>query len=161
MPCNAYAYTTGGPKYHIGKDVRAFFEYNSALIEPWDGPAAVAFSDGVNAGAILDRNGLRPARYTVTTDNVLVLASETGVLDIPEDKVLKKGRLRPGEIIYCDLENHRIIYDAAVKKTAARNLPYRRWINENRIYVHGLFESLSPAEPSKNIIKKQKATAFI
>lgn len=149
-----------GPKYHMGKDVRAFFEYNSALMEPWDGPAAVAFSDGVNAGAILDRNGLRPARYTVTTDNVLVLASETGVLDIPADKVLKKGRLRPGEIIYCDLENNRIISDAAVKKTAARSLPYRRWINENRIYVHGLFESLSPAEPSKNIIKKQKLFGY-
>ena len=149
-----------GPKYHMGKDVRAFFEYHSALMEPWDGPAAVAFSDGVNAGAILDRNGLRPARYTVTTDNVLVLASETGVLDIPYDKVLKKGRLRPGEIIYCDLENHRIVSDAAVKKTAARNLPYRRWIDENRIYVNGLFESLSPAEPSRNIIKKQKLFGY-
>ena len=149
-----------GPKYHMGKDVRAFFEYHSALMEPWDGPAAVAFSDGINAGAILDRNGLRPARYTVTTDNVLVLASETGVLDIPYDKVLKKGRLRPGEIIYCDLENHRIVSDAAVKKTAARNLPYRRWIDENRIYVNGLFESLSPAEPSRNIIKKQKLFGY-
>ena len=105
-----------GSKYHMGKDVRAFFEYNSALIEPWDGPAAVAFSDGINAGAILDRNGLRPARYTVTTDNVLVLASETGVLDIPEDKVLKKGRLRPGEIIYCDLETIELYMMQPLKK---------------------------------------------
>lgn len=149
-----------GTKYHMGKDVRAFFEYHSALMEPWDGPAAVAFSDGINAGAILDRNGLRPARYTITTDNVLILASETGVLDIPCDKVLKKGRLRPGEIIYCDLENNRIINDASVKKTVAREMPYRRWINENRIYVHGLFESLLPAEPSNNIIKKQKLFGY-
>lgn len=145
-----------GNKYHMGRDVRAFFEYNSALMEPWDGPAAVAFSDGINAGAILDRNGLRPARYTVTIDNVLILASETGVLNIPSDRVLKKGRLRPGEIIYCDLENNRIVYDAAVKKIASRNKPYRRWIEENRIYVHGLFKSLSPAEPTENLLKKQK-----
>ena len=127
-----------GQKYHMGKDVRAFFEYHSALMEPWDGPAAVAFSDGVNAGAILDRNGLRPARYTITKDNVFVLASETGVLDIPSDNVMKKGRLRPGEIVYCDLENNRIVSDAAVKKLAARSLPYRRWINENRLYKRRL-----------------------
>ena len=149
-----------GPKYHMGKDVRAFFEYHSALMEPWDGPAAVAFSDGVNAGAVLDRNGLRPARYTITKDNVFVLASETGVLDIPSDNVMKKGRLRPGEIIYCDLENNRIVSDAAVKKLAARNLPYRRWINENRIYVHGLFESLAPAVPSGNMQKQQKLFGY-
>lgn len=149
-----------GSKYHMGKDVRAFFEYHSALMEPWDGPAAVAFSDGVNAGAILDRNGLRPARYTVTTDNIFVLASETGVLDIPDNKVLKKGRLKPGEIIYCDLENNRIVGDTAVKKVAARLKPYRRWVNENRISVHGLFESISPAEPSGDLINKQKLFGY-
>lgn len=149
-----------GDKYYMGQDVRAFFEYHSAIMEPWDGPAAVAFSDGVNIGAVLDRNGLRPARYTLTTDNVLILASETGVLEIPENKVARKGRLRPGEMIYCDLENGRILYDAEVKKLAARNKPYRRWLKDNRIYVHGLFAAVNPAETSGDILYAQKLFGY-
>ena len=97
-----------GQKHYLGRDVRGFFEYESMLMEPWDGPAAVAFSDGVNAGAILDRNGLRPARYTLCKDGLFVMASETGVLDLQDDEVEEKGRLKPGEIIYLDLENHHI-----------------------------------------------------
>ena len=93
-----------GQKHYLGRDVRGFFEYESMLMEPWDGPAAVAFSDGVNAGAILDRNGLRPARYTLCKDGLFVMASETGVLDLRDDEVEEKGRLKPGEIIYLDLE---------------------------------------------------------
>ncbi len=149
-----------GEKYHMSRDVRGFFEYHSALMEPWDGPAAVAFSDGVNAGAILDRNGLRPARYTLTDDNVFVLASEAGVLDISEKKIIKKGRLRPGEIIYCDLENHRLIYDDAVKKKAARSRPYRRWVDENKISVHGLFASVTPSEYSSDILRRQRLFGY-
>ena len=89
-----------GKNYHLGRDVRGFFDYHSTLMEPWDGPAAVAFTDGINAGAILDRNGLRPARYTLTDDGFFVLASETGVLDFPLENVVRHGRLRPGEILY-------------------------------------------------------------
>ena len=86
-----------GKDYHIGQDVRGFFEYHSAIMEPWDGPAAIAFSDGINAGAMLDRSGLRPARYTISADRTFVLASETGVLDIAPGAVLEHGRLGPGQ----------------------------------------------------------------
>ena len=145
-----------GPKYHMGKDVRGFFEYHSTLQEPWDGPAAVAFSDGINIGAMLDRNGLRPARYTLTSDNIFVLASETGVLDFPDNKVVRKGRLKPGEMIYCDLENHRLIGDSEIKNLLARQQPYRRWVTDNRISVHGLFDSIAPALPVDNIQELQR-----
>ena len=145
-----------GLKYHLGKDVRGFFEYHSALMEPWDGPAAVAFSDGVNAGALLDRNGLRPARYTVTSDNVFVLASETGVLDIPDNEVLRRGRLKPGEMIYCDLENHRLVFDSEIKNQLARQKPYRRWVMDNRISVNGLLDSITPALPMDNMVHLQR-----
>ncbi len=134
-----------GESYHLGRDVRAFFEYHSALMEPWDGPAATAFSDGVNAGAILDRNGLRPARYTLCRDGLFILASETGVVDIPPGEVVRHGRLRPGEMIWLDLENHRLVSDAELKNQAARALPYRRWVEENRISVHGLFSEIVPS----------------
>ncbi|MDR1145034.1 MAG: glutamate synthase large subunit [Verrucomicrobiales bacterium] len=149
-----------GESYHMGRDIRGFFSYHSALTEPWDGPAALAFSDGVNAGALLDRNGLRPLRYTLTKENVFVLASEAGVLDIPFSAVAKKGRLRPGEIIYLDLENHRVIYDAAIKKLAARRQPYRRWVAENRVEIHGLFSSVTPAVPSANLFHRQRLFGY-
>ncbi len=144
-----------GEKYHMGHDVRAFFEYHAAIMEPWDGPAAVVFSDGVNAGAILDRNGLRPARYTLTRSGVLVLASETGVLDIPAADVVRKGRLKPGEILYCDLEHHRLAGDAEVKNTAARRRPYRRWIDANRIGVNGLFSGITPTPAPDDLMRQQ------
>ena len=104
-----------GAKYHMGHDVRAFYEYHSALMEPWDGPAAVAFTDGISLGAALDRNGLRPARWTLTKDGLFVLASETGVLDIAPENVARHGRLKPGSILWLDLVNHRLMEDAEVK----------------------------------------------
>ena len=149
-----------GKKYYMGRDVRAFFEYHSALMEPWDGPAAVAFSDGVNAGAMLDRNGLRPARYTLSTDNIFVLSSEAGVLDIAPANVVKKGRLRPGEIIYCDLENHRLVYDGEIKNLAARSKPYRRWVEENKINVRGLFKIIEAASLPRNLFKEQRLFGY-
>ncbi len=145
-----------GQKYYMGNDVRAFFEYHSALMEPWDGPAAVAFSDGVNAGAILDRNGLRPARYTLCKDGLFVLASETGVLDIDESQVQSKGRLKPGEIIYLDLEHHRLVPDSEIKNRLARSKPYRRWVEQNRLSVHGLFTEITPSEPESNLTYRQQ-----
>jgi len=136
-----------GPKYHLGHDLKGFFEYHSGLMEPWDGPAAVAFSDGRSIGALLDRNGLRPARYTITRDGFIVLASEVGVLDIPESEVKSKGALRPGQMIYVDLDKHRVLFDLEIKHVMARRQPYRRWVEENRISLHGFFDAASPATP--------------
>ena len=135
-----------GAKYHMGHDVRAFYEYHSALMEPWDGPAAVAFTDGISLGAALDRNGLRPARWTLTKDGLFVLASETGVLDIPPENVIRRGRLKPGSILWLDLVNHRLMEDAELKTFYARRRPYRRWVNENHIPVTGLFTEIVPSK---------------
>lgn len=129
-------------------------------MEPWDGPAAVAFSDGINAGAILDRNGLRPARYSLTRDNIFVLASESGVLDLPEADVIRKGRLGPGEMIYLDMENHRIRTDREIKTRIARTQPYRRWVEENRIMLHGLFDSVNPAVSGADLLEKQRIFGY-
>ncbi|MCI5779888.1 MAG: glutamate synthase large subunit [Lentisphaeria bacterium] len=145
-----------GEKYYMGRDVRGFFEYHSALMEPWDGPAAVVFSDGVNAGAVLDRNGLRPARYTLCEDGTFVLASEAGVLDIAAENVVKHGRLSPGEMIYLDMEHHRVVPDAEIKNRLARSKPYRRYVEENRLSVHGLFTEITASEPERNLEEMQK-----
>ena len=136
-----------GAKYHMGHDVRAFYEYHSALMESWDGPAAVAFTDGVGLGATLDRNGLRPARWTLTKNGLFVLASETGVLDIPPEAVARRGRLGPGSILWLDLVKHRLMEDAEVKTLYARRRPYRRWVMENHIPVTGLFTEIVPSSP--------------
>ena len=134
-----------GKNYHMGRDVRAFCEYHSALMEPWDGPAAIAFTDGKGVGAALDRNGLRPARWTLAKDGLFVLASETGVLDIPPENVARRGRLKPGSILWLDLAAHRLMEDAEVKTFYARRRPYRRWVEENRIPLTGLFKEIVPA----------------
>jgi glutamate synthase (NADPH/NADH) large chain len=135
-----------GAKYHMGHDIRAFYEYHSALMEPWDGPAAVAFTDGVGLGATLDRNGLRPARWTLTKEGLFVLASEVGVLDIQPGSVARHGRLRPGSIIWLDLASHRLMEDAELKTFYARRRPYRRWLQENHIPVTGLFNEIVPSK---------------
>ena len=134
-----------GAKYHMGHDVRAFYEYHSALMEPWDGPATIAFTDGVSLGATLDRNGLRPARWTLAKDGLFVLASEAGVMDIPPESVARHGRLKPGSIIWLDLVNHRLMEDAELKTLYARRRPYRRWVKENHIPVTGLFTEIVPS----------------
>ena len=102
----------------MDEDRRAFYEYHAALMEPWDGPAAVAFTDGRMIGATLDRNGLRPARYLVTDDDIVMMASEMGVLTFPQEKIVKKWRLQPGKMLLIDMEQGRIIDDAEVKKAA-------------------------------------------
>jgi hypothetical protein len=104
-----------GPKFHMSEDKRAFYEYHSAIMEPWDGPAALVFSDGRYIGATLDRNGLRPARYTITRDGMIVLASETGVMDFPASQIFQKGRLQPGKMFLVDLEQKRIVPDNEIK----------------------------------------------
>ncbi len=145
-----------GGKYHMGHDVRAFYEYHSALMEPWDGPAAVAFTDGLGLGAALDRNGLRPARWTLTKDGLFVLASETGVLDIPAESVERHGRLRPGSLLWLDLEKHRLMEDTELKTCYARRRPYRRWVKENHIPVTGLFSEIVPSSPDGRTASEQR-----
>ncbi|WP_338450948.1 glutamate synthase large subunit [Niallia oryzisoli] len=119
-------------------DLKAFYEYHSHLMEPWDGPAALAFTDGKQIGAMLDRNGLRPARYYVTTDDQIILASEAGVLDVEEGKILEKGRLSPGEIILIDLEKGRILKNNEVKQKVSQEQPYRQWLNNRSVHINEL-----------------------
>ena len=146
-----------GAKYHMGHDVRGFCEYHSALMEPWDGPAAVAFTDGVSAGAALDRNGLRPARWTLRDDGLFVLASEAGVADVPPERVVRHGRLKPGSILWLDLPAGRLAEDAEVKTRYARRRPYRRWVEENRIAVQGLFTEIVPSPVPGDLRRRQRA----
>ena len=149
-----------GAKYHMGHDVRGFCEYHSALMEPWDGPAAVAFTDGVSAGAALDRNGLRPARWTLRDDGLFVLASEAGVADVPPERVVRHGRLKPGSILWLDLPAGRLAEDAEVKTRYARRRPYRRWVEENRIAVQGLFTEIVPSPVPGDLRRRQRAFGY-
>ncbi len=125
---------------------RAFYEYNAALMEPWDGPAAVTFTDGKMIGATLDRNGLRPARYYVTSDDMIMLASEMGVLPAPEGKIVQKWRLQPGKMLLVDLEQGRIISDDEVKDELAGSHPYREWLEQGQIRLMDLPEAVSTNE---------------
>ncbi|MCH2175452.1 MAG: glutamate synthase large subunit [Lentisphaeria bacterium] len=123
-----------GSSYHISTDKRAFYEYHAAIMEPWDGPAAMVFTDGRLLGGTLDRNGLRPCRYTITADNRLVLASETGVINEEEEgNIVKKGRLQPGKMFLVDTVEKRVITDNEAKSRISRQQPYRRWLEQNRI----------------------------
>ena len=133
-----------GPSYHISTDKRAFYEYHAAIMEPWDGPAAMVFTDGRLVGGTLDRNGLRPSRYVVTTEGLVVLASEVGVIEFPPEQIEQKGRLQPGRMFLVDTEEGRIVEDNEIKGKIARQKPYRRWL-ENRIELRGLFQ---PAQRS-------------
>lgn len=130
-----------GPKYHKSIDKRAFYEYHASIMEPWDGPAAMVFTDGRYLGGTLDRNGLRPCRYLVTTDGLAIIGSEAGVVEFPQEKIARKGRLRPGRMFLVDTHEGRIISDNEIKSKIARQKPYRRWVNENRIELRGLFDA--------------------
>jgi glutamate synthase (NADPH/NADH) large chain len=140
---------------------RAFYEYHAAMMEPWDGPAAVAFTDGRQIGATLDRNGLRPARYLVTDDDLVVMASESGVLPIPEKKIVKKWRLQPGKMFLIDMEQGRIIDDQELKDSLANAKPYREWIEKIRIKLDEVpapAESVSPPRLPCSIASRLSAT---
>ncbi|MCD4830971.1 MAG: glutamate synthase large subunit [Anaerohalosphaeraceae bacterium] len=130
-----------GTKYHISTDKRAFYEYHSAIMEPWDGPAAMVFTDGRILGGTLDRNGLRPCRYVVTNDGLAIVASEAGVVEFPPEKIQKNGRLQPGHMFLVDTKEGRIVTDKEIKSKISRQKPYRRWLEENRIELRGLFDS--------------------
>ena len=125
-------------KNPISEDLKAFYEYHSILMEPWDGPAALLFSDGRYAGGMLDRNGLRPSRYTITKNGMMVVASEVGVMDFEPGDVVSKGRLQPGKILLIDTQEGKIYYDGEIKEKLAKAHPYREWLNENRVQLEKL-----------------------
>jgi glutamate synthase (NADPH) large chain len=112
---------------------RAFYEYHAAMMEPWDGPASIVFTDGRQIGATLDRNGLRPSRYCVTDDDMVIMGSESGVLPVPENKIVRKWRLQPGKMFLIDLEQGRMIDDEELKANLANTKPYKQWIENLRI----------------------------
>jgi len=150
-----------GKKYPIGPDRRGFFEYHAGLMEPWDGPAAVAFTDGTSIGSVLDRNGLRPARYMITKDGFMVMASEAGVLDFAPENVSEKGALRPGEIILVDTNAKRVLKNNEIKTYYSRCQPYRRWVDENKIALHGLFGDVAPVVPNqKDLVFREKMFGY-
>ncbi|WP_319797973.1 glutamate synthase large subunit [Nitrobacter sp.] len=140
---------------------RAFYEYHAALMEPWDGPAAIAFTDGRQIGATLDRNGLRPARYLVTSDDRIVMASEMGVLKIPEDQIVTKWRLQPGKMLLVDLEQGRLIPDDEIKATLANSHPYREWLGRTQIQVENLPDAPVKATRSNlPLLDRQQAFGY-
>src|SRR5580692_6416633 len=138
---------------------RAFYEYNAALMEPWDGPAAIAFTDGRQIGATLDRNGLRPARYLVTRDDRILMASEMGVLPIPEEDIVTKWRLQPGKMLLVDLEEGRLIPDEELKTTLAKRHPYREWLDRTQIVLEDL-PTAAEAAPISNLALLDRQQAF-
>jgi glutamate synthase (NADPH/NADH) large chain len=139
---------------------RAFYEFHAAVMEPWDGPAAVAFTDGRQIGATLDRNGLRPARYLVTEDDIVMMASEMGVLTFPDKKIVKKWRLQPGKMFLIDLEQGRIIDDAELKTKIATTEPYAKWVEESRIFLSDLPASKSPDKLNESLLDTQQAFGY-
>ncbi len=141
---------------------RAFYEYHAAMMEPWDGPAAVAFTDGRQIGATLDRNGLRPARYLVTDDDLVVMASESGVLPIPDERIVKKWRLQPGKMFLIDLDQGRIIDDLELKETLSLQKPYKDWIARINIKLDGLEVPANAAAPecTASLLDRQQAFGY-
>ncbi|MEN9418212.1 MAG: hypothetical protein RI988_1832 [Pseudomonadota bacterium] len=151
---------------HEGMDERrrAFYEYHAAMIEPWDGPAAMVFTDGRQIGATLDRNGLRPARYIVTDDDLVVMASESGVLPIPESRILRKWRLQPGKMFLIDFEQGRIVDDEELKNQVASARPYRQWIENVRVKLDSVplpaDEVAGPAAFAETLLDRQQAFGY-
>ncbi len=139
---------------------RAFYEYHAAMMEPWDGPAAMAFTDGRHIGGTLDRNGLRPARYIVTDDDLVVMASEVGVLPIPESKIIKKWRLQPGKMFLIDLEQGRIIDDKELKDTYANARPYKSWIDSVRVRLDDVATRVELPPSEASLLDRQQAFGY-
>jgi glutamate synthase (NADPH) large chain len=147
--------------YHMNPQKRGFYEYHASLMEPWDGPAAVAFTDGRSIGAVLDRNGLRPARYLVTNDNLIIMASETGVLNIKPEDVKYKGRLQPGKMLLVDTVEGRIVADRELKQRLYGRKPYQLWIKENQITLDQLADPPREIAPDPaTILCRQRAFGY-
>jgi glutamate synthase (ferredoxin) len=145
----------------MSDEKKAFYEYHSCLMEPWDGPASIAFTDGRKIGAVLDRNGLRPSRYYVTKDDMVIMASEVGVLDVAPDRVLQKGRLQPGRMFLIDTEEGRIVADEEIKGKIAREHPYRAWLDQHMIELGQLPEPPEHTEPThQTVVRRQQAFGY-
>ncbi|MDD5179952.1 MAG: glutamate synthase-related protein [Gallionellaceae bacterium] len=144
----------------MNEERRAFYEYHAALMEPWDGPAAVAFTDGRMIGATLDRNGLRPARYLITDDDMVLMASEMGVLDIPQHKIVKKWRLQPGKMFLIDMQAGRIVEDDELKQQLATAKPYRKWIDQSRYFLGDLPEVMDKPALQETLLDTQQAFGY-
>ncbi|GAW32235.1 glutamate synthase large subunit [Carboxydocella sp. JDF658] len=145
----------------MSPEKKAFYEYHSCLMEPWDGPAAMAFTDGRIIGAVLDRNGLRPSRYYVTEDDLIIMASEVGVLEVPQEKVIIKERLRPGRMLLVDTEAGRIISDDELKHQIATEHPYEEWLKEHLVALEDLPEGpVAPELDHQTVLKKQLAFGY-
>jgi len=147
-------------KNPISDDLKAFYEYHSLFMEPWDGPATLLFSDGRYAGGLLDRNGLRPARYLMTHNDVMVVASEMGVLPFEPSEIKEKGRLRPGKMLMVDTETGTIQYDAELKENLAKAYPYREWLSKNRISLDDISSGRTPKYNVDNYSKLLKAFGY-
>lgn len=140
---------------------RAFYQYHSSLMEPWDGPASIAFTDGKQIGALLDRNGLRPSRYYVTKDDLVVMASEAGVLDIPPEDIVQKGRLQPGRMFLVDTEQGRIVDDEEIKRAVTSERPYRDWLNDHQVHLNDLPAAPEvPAPDHETLLQRQIAFGY-
>jgi len=147
-------------KNPISEDLKAFYEYHSILMEPWDGPAALLFSDGRFAGGMLDRNGLRPARYTITKNDTIVVASEVGVMDFDPTEIAEKGRLQPGKILLIDTQEGKIYYDGEIKQQLADEHPYRQWLSTNRIQLEKLKSGRHIENAVSNLLQKEIMFGF-
>ncbi len=147
-------------KNPISEDLKAFYEYHSILMEPWDGPAALMFSDGRFAGGMLDRNGLRPSRYTITKQGMMVVASEVGVMDFEPSDVVSKGRLQPGKILLIDTQEGKIYYDGEIKEKLAHEHPYGQWLSTNRIQLEKLKSGRKVENSVENYDRKLRAFGF-
>lgn len=147
-------------KNPISEELKAFYEYYSILMEPWDGPAALLFSDGRFAGGMLDRNGLRPARYTITKNDTMVVASEAGVLDFDPTEIAEKGRLQPGKILLVDTQEGKIYYDGEIKESLAQEHPYRKWLSTNRIQLEKIHSGRKVNNAVENITRKEIEFGF-
>ena len=144
----------------ISEDLRAFYEYHSILMEPWDGPAALLFSDGRYVAGMLDRNGLRPARYTITKRNMMVVASEVGVMDFDPSEVASKGRLEPGKMLFVDTQEGKVYYDGEIKAKLASEHPYRQWLDTNRIQLEDLRSGRKVEHSEEDPIRKETLFGF-
>src|SRR3989475_3849228 len=144
----------------MSPELKAFYEYHSSLMEPWDGPASIAFTDGTVVGAVLDRNGLRPSRYYVTKDDLVIMASEVGVLDVPPESILVKERLHPGRIFLVDTGKGRIVDDEEIKGELAGELPYGTWLRENSVSLDELPEHPAPAPDHETVLQRQIAFGY-
>ncbi len=145
----------------MSPEKRAFYEYHEHLMEPWDGPAALAFTDGIQIGATLDRNGLRPARYVVTKDDFVIMASEVGAVDIDPEDIVSKGRLQPGKMFLVDTHLGRIISDEELKQEICGAQPYATWLNDNVIPLDSLPTPVDlPKSDPETLLERQKIFGY-